>query len=120
MLNVHQGATSIPIELTTPNLALARQKIPAVSASASRDAQGKIHVSFANTDPDGPVTVACTITGAMPTQVTGRLLTAPSMTSHNTFDAPHTVEPVAFTGATLTGGNLSVVLPPLSVVVLEM
>jgi alpha-L-arabinofuranosidase len=120
MLNVHQGATSIPIELTTPNLALAREKIPAVSASASRDANGKIHVSFANTDPDGPVTVACTITGATPTQVTGRLLTAPSMTSHNTFDAPHTVEPVAFTGATLTGGKLSVVLPPLSVVVLEM
>jgi alpha-N-arabinofuranosidase len=120
MLNVHQGATSIPIELTTPNLALARQKIPAVSASASRDAAGKIHVSLANTDPDGPVTVACTITGAAPTQVTGRLLTAPSMTSHNTFDAPHTVEPVAFTGATLTAGKLSVVLPPLSVVVLEL
>jgi alpha-N-arabinofuranosidase len=60
------------------------------------------------------------LTGAAPAGVTGRLLTAPSITSHNTFDAPHAVEPVAFNGATLTGGKLSVVLPPLSVVVLEM
>ncbi len=119
MLNVHQGATSIPIELTTPNLALAREKIPVVSASASRDAQGKIHLSLTNTDPDGPVTVSCTITGATPAGVTGRLLTAPEMTSHNTFDAPHTVEPGSYTGSTLSGGKLSVVLPPLSVVVLE-
>jgi alpha-N-arabinofuranosidase len=42
------------------------------------------------------------------------------MTSHNTFADPHAVEPRAFTGATVTGGSLSVVLPAMSVVVLEL
>jgi alpha-N-arabinofuranosidase len=42
------------------------------------------------------------------------------MDSHNTFDSPHAVEPAAFAGASLTGGHLSVLLPPMSVVVLEL
>jgi alpha-N-arabinofuranosidase len=42
------------------------------------------------------------------------------MTSHNTFDAPHRVEPAPFTGATASGDRVSVTLPALSVVVLEL
>jgi alpha-N-arabinofuranosidase len=52
--------------------------------------------------------------------VSGRILTAPAMTAHNTFDAPHAVEPAPFQGATLSGSQLSVALPPMSVVVLEL
>jgi alpha-N-arabinofuranosidase len=73
-----------------------------------------------NTDPDGPVTVSCEVAGATVGSVTGRILTAPSMTSHNTFDAPHAIEPAPFTGASVAGGHLKVVLPALSVVVLEL
>jgi len=120
MLNVHQGATSIPIELKTPDLASSKEKIPEVSASASRDGSGRIHLSLVNTNPDGPVTVACSVVGAAPGSVRGRVLTAPSMTSHNTFDSPHVVEPAAFSGAAVSGGGLTVVLPPMSVVVLEL
>jgi alpha-N-arabinofuranosidase len=120
MLNVHQGATSLPIELSTPDLPGISEKIPTVSASASRDASGKIHLSLVNTSPDGPVTVGCSVSGAAVGLPTGRVLTAPQMTSHNTFEAPNAVEPVPFTGTTVTGGKLSVVLPPLSVVILEI
>ena len=42
------------------------------------------------------------------------------LSAHNTFDAPDTVKPVAFTGAQVSGGTLSVTLPPKSVVVLEL
>ncbi len=120
MFRVHQDATSLPIELNTPDLAGSPVKIPQVSASASRDASGRIHISLVNTSPDGAATVSCAVTGAELRSPTGRILTAPSMTSHNTFDAPHAVEPVAFAGATLSGDRLSVTLPPLSVVVLEL
>jgi alpha-N-arabinofuranosidase len=120
MLNVHQGATSLPIELKTPLVADSKENIPMVSASASRDKSGKVHVSLVNTSPDGPITVACSLVGLSPASVTGRILTGPAMTAHNTFDAPHLLEPQAFTGATLSGGRLSVVLPPMSVVVLEL
>ena len=120
MFRVHQGATSLPIELNTPYLAQAGPNIPTVSASASRDANGRIHLSLVNTNPDGPVTVACTVDGADPKPANGRVLTAPAMNSHNTFDAPHAVEPRPFTDVTAAGSRLSIVLPAMSVVVLEL
>jgi alpha-N-arabinofuranosidase len=42
------------------------------------------------------------------------------MTAHNTFDSPHAVEPRAFAGAAVSGNGLSVVLPAMSVVVLDL
>ena len=120
MFKVHQGATSLPIELTTPDYALGTEKIPAVSASASRDAAGRIHLSLVNTDPHAAVTVTCTLTGYAATAVTGRVLTAAVMDAHNTFAAPATVHPEPFTGAELAGGKLTVALPAKSVVMLEL
>jgi alpha-N-arabinofuranosidase len=120
MLNVHQGATLVPIELTTPNLPGTSEHIPNVSASASRDAAGKIHLSLVNTSPDGPVTLNCVVAGADIKAPVGRVLTAADMTAHNTFDAAHAVEPQPFTGATVSGGKLNIVLPAMSVAILEL
>ena len=121
MFKVHQGATSLPVELQTPDYALGAGKIPAVSASASRDAKsGAVHLSLVNTDPKQATTVACTLAGFAAQHVTGRVLTAAAMDAHNTFAAPDAVMPVAFTGAVLAGGKLQVTLPPKAVVVLEL
>jgi alpha-N-arabinofuranosidase len=120
MLKVHQGATAVPLELTTANLPEAQQRIPMVSASASRDTAGRLHLSLVNTSPDRPVTVACRVAGAAVGTPSGRILTAAAMTAHNTFEAPHTVEPAPFAGASVVGGQLSVALPPLSVVILDL
>ncbi len=120
MFRPHQGAVSLPVSLHTRNLAQSRVKIPEVSASASRDEAGRIHLSLVNTNPDASVEVACKIAGAEAKAAAGRILTAGSMTAHNTFEAPHTVEPQAFSGASVTGGTLTVTLPALSVVILEI
>ena len=120
MMNVHQDATSLPVALTTPDYTVGGEKIPAVSASASRDKAGKLHISFANCDPTKPVTVTCTLTGVTAKSATGRVLTAPAMNTHNTFAAPTAVQPAAFTGAKLSGQTLTVTLPGKSVVVLEL
>ncbi|HTL69608.1 MAG TPA: alpha-N-arabinofuranosidase [Lacunisphaera sp.] len=120
MLNVHQGATSLPLTVTSPDYVNGDQKIPAVSASASRDAAGVVHVSLANADPHHAVSVSCALEGLAAKSVSGRILTAPAITSHNTFDAPHTVEPVAFNGAKLADGKLAIDLPAKSVVVLTL
>lgn len=120
MYKVHQGATSLPIQLITPEYTFGDQSIPAVSAAASRDAAGKIHISLVNTDPNRAVTVTCQLEGVAAKTVSGRVLTAEAMNAHNTFDAPDTVHPVAFSGATLDGATLKVALPAKSVVVLEL
>ena len=42
------------------------------------------------------------------------------MDAHNSFDAPQTVGPAVFKGASMQGGKLVVTLPAKSVVVLEL
>jgi len=120
MFKVHQGATSLPLALTTPDYVIGGNKIPALSASASRDQAGKIHVSFANCDAGRPLTVTGRLAGVTAKSATGRILTAPAINSHNTFAAPDTVKPAPFSGATLAGDTLTVTLPARSVVVLEL
>lgn len=120
MFKVHQGATSLPLELKTPDYVFGAEKLPMVSASASRDAAGKIHLSLVNLHPRDGITVNATLTGVSGSAVTGRLLTGPAMNARNTFEAPDAVKPVPFTGAKLAGGQLTVALPARSVVVLEL
>ena len=120
MFKVHQGATSLALDLQTPDYVFGAERVPVVSASASRDAAGKVHLSLVNTNPAEAVTIVCTLEGVSSTKVNGRILTAPAMDAQNTFDAPETIKPVAFDGAKLTNGKLTVALPAKSVVVLEL
>jgi alpha-N-arabinofuranosidase len=120
MFKPHQGATSLPLTLTTPDYVVGEAKVPAVSASASRDAAGKIHVSFSNANPNTAITVTASLAGVTAKGVSGRILTAPAVTSHNTFAAPDVVKPAPFDGAKLAAGTLTVTLPAKSVVVLAL
>lgn len=120
MFKVHQDATSLRTDLLSPDYVLGQDKVPAVSASASRDAAGKVHLSLVNAHPHEAMTVTTTLTGVEAKAVTGRILTASTMDAHNTFAAPDTVKPAAFTGAKLEAGKLTVSLPAKSVVILEL
>jgi alpha-N-arabinofuranosidase len=120
MYNVHQDAILLPSELASPDYRLGAEAIPALSASASRDNDGKVHISLTNADPHRAANLSCQLDGMTAKSVTGRVLTAPAINSHNTFGAPNAVQPQALDGATVEGGKLSVTLPPKSVVVLEV
>jgi alpha-N-arabinofuranosidase len=121
MFKVHQGGTVLPVELTSPDYVFGDQKIPALSASATRAADGKtIHLSFANTHPNAAITLTVRLAGFAPASVTGRMLTAPTMQAHNTFAVPDAVQPTAFGGVTLVAGALEIHLPAKSVVVVQV
>ncbi|MDR0353539.1 MAG: alpha-N-arabinofuranosidase [Opitutaceae bacterium] len=120
MYKVHQGATSLPLALSTPDYECDGKKIPAVSATASRAPDGKIHLGLVNTNPNTPVAVTCTLAGIAAKNATGRVLTAPAVNSINTFDAPATVAPKPFHGAALSGETLTLTLPAKSIVTLEL
>jgi alpha-N-arabinofuranosidase len=120
MYQVHHDATFLAVDVTTDNSTLGSESLPAVSASASRDAQGRVHLSLASLDPKAVATVDARIDGQKFTSVSSRVLTAPAMDTHNTFDAPGRVQPAPFTGATLQDSSLKAQLPPRSVVVLTL
>jgi len=120
MYQVHQDATELPVELQTDRVSHEGDSIPAVSASASRDAAGRIHLSLVNLDPAATVDVKASLAGASFGDVSGRILTADALDAHNTVEAPNHVHPEPYTGATVEGGALKAALPPRSVVVLQL
>jgi alpha-N-arabinofuranosidase len=121
MFKSHQDGTFLPVELKSPDYKSGSDAIPAVSASATRDAKSAVvRLSLVNTNPREPVAIACKLVGIAPKAVSGRIITAPEMNSHNTFDAPNTVRPQSFAGAKVEGEVLHLALPPKSVVMLDL
>ena len=120
MYKTHQGATLIPVELSTPEYRHGQAAVPALHASASRDKAGKLHLSIVNLDPNRPALVSTKIVGASAKNITGRVLTAPAMNTVNTFDKPEAVKPAPFTGIQVQGDLITLSLPSKSVVVLEI
>ena len=53
-------------------------------------------------------------------KISGRILTAPEMNAHNTFDQPDTVKPAEFSAFQMTDKGFVTTLPAKSVVVLEL
>ncbi len=120
MYNVHQDATMLPLTLQTADYQFGKEKLPAVSASASKDKNGLIHVSLTNIDANKAQEVTINLRGTSASTVSGRVLASGKVQDHNTFDSPEKVKPVNFTGATLKNGVLTVKMPAASVVVLEL
>jgi alpha-N-arabinofuranosidase len=120
MYKVHQDATYLPVDVASPEYKFGDVSIPAISATASRDIAGKLHLSLVNIDPHRDAQLAVHVAGLNAMHVSGRLLTAGSMDAHNTFDQPEAVNPVPFTDAMLARGVLRLNVPARSVVVLEL
>ncbi|HQH73497.1 MAG TPA: alpha-L-arabinofuranosidase C-terminal domain-containing protein, partial [bacterium] len=120
LFKVHQDATWLPAELISEDYQFGNEKIPALQASASKDAGGKIHLSLCNFDPTRARDLTAVLQGAEAKQVSGQILTADTITAHNTFDNPEAVKPTAFSGASLQGNRISLTMPPKSIVVLEV
>ena len=120
MYNVHQDAQLLPLDLASGEYALGEQKLPAVSGSASVNKAGQTHITLTNIHAAKSQQLSIDLKGKSYKTVSGRILASEKLQDHNTFDQPQKVKPVSFKGATLKGGNLQVVLPPFSVVVLEL
>jgi alpha-N-arabinofuranosidase len=120
MYNIHQNAKLLPITLKTDDYQFGDQKLPAVSASASKDSSGFIHLSITNINSEKLENISIKIEGENCKKVTGRILTSPGIHDHNTFDDPHKIEPKIFTGASLKNDVISLAIPPFSLVVLEV
>ncbi len=120
MYNVHQDALMLPVEVDCNDYSVGSEKLKAISASASRDKNGAIHISLVNIDAKNLQDVLITINGAMFKTVKGRILTSDRLQNYNSFENPDKIIPRAFSGAVASGSNIDVKLPPFSVVVLEL
>ena len=120
MYTVHHEATLLPVELKSNNYTMGAEKLPAVSVSASKDKQGSVHISLVNIDARQANEVSVSLKDLPANTISGRALTAATLQAHNTFDKPATVAPTNFNAFKRTNDNLTVTIPPFSVVVLEI
>ncbi len=120
MFRVHQEARLLNTDLRCEDYTFDNRKIPAVSASASVDKDGKMHISLANLNPNKQIIVTCPVIGDTYKKVTGEVLTATEMNAMNTFEKPESVKPAAFNGFNYKDGVITITMPSKSVVVLEL
>lgn len=120
MYNVHQDATLLPVQIASDDYAFDFERLPAVTASASKNNSGKIHLSLTNIDITKAHNVNINLEGKINGMVKGSYLTSGNVRDHNTFENPDKIKPQTFNDFKLNGNNLELNLPPHSVVVLEI
>ena len=115
----HHQAERLDSELKTPVYEFGNQQVKAVTASVSRSASGEIFITLGNCSPNSAIIVD--VEAGIPLLLkAGSVLTDTDWKTHNTFNQPHRLEPIAFSACETVPGGCRVVLPAQSVVSLSM
>lgn len=121
MYKVHQDATMLPTDVNAGYYSRQNRKIQAVSVSASKDSQGRIHISFVNADPNQATEIDCDVRGVAKLSLgKANIITADKTDSHNSFEHPEVVQLKEFKGLTYKNGKVSLKLPAKSLVTVEL
>jgi len=120
MYNVHQDATLLPITLKVNDYILNGEKLPAVSASASKDSLGVINISLVNIDPLQSQKISIVLKSETKKNLSGRILTSKKLQDYNSFTESEKIKPATFNNASIDKNVLTVTLPPMAVVVLTI
>lgn len=120
MFRDHQQARLLKTDLRCEDYRFGDRTIPAISASASVNREGKILVTMANLNPSKDIVVTIPVIGAAIKSVTGQVLTSKEMNAHNTFETPDAIKPSDFRAFSIKNGVITVTMPAKSVVALEV
>ncbi|MFO7669236.1 MAG: alpha-N-arabinofuranosidase [Bacteroidales bacterium] len=120
MYKVHQDAILLPLEMESPPYSFGSQSLPSLQASASRDKDGRIHISIVNIDPVNSREALIQLIGSEAGKVSATILSSAEMNSHNTFEHPREVVLKEFKGAKLKGDRVTLEIPAHSVIMLEI
>lgn len=76
MYKVHQDATLIPLNLEGENYVMDGEELPAISASASKAKDGKVHISLVNIDSENAHEVSIDLSEMTLSDLSARILTS--------------------------------------------
>jgi alpha-N-arabinofuranosidase len=117
---VHQDAVLLPTELASEKYGFQDREMNALHASSSKGEDGSIYISIANVNPHKNIELNCEVKGVQVQKVSGKILTAEAIHSHNTFENVNEVQAVDFQGASIKGNTVNVKLPAKSIIVLTL
>ncbi len=121
MYTVHHDAQLLDSAMVSDKYRFDGKELSKVNATISKDANGTIHMTLVNIDPNEGAEVTCHIAdfGKLIASK-GRVLTADAMNTMNTFEDPDTLHPVEFTDYEVCGETVKIHMPAKSVVVLAV
>jgi alpha-N-arabinofuranosidase len=121
MYKVHHDATLLPIDLTCEDYSYDGMTLPSISASASKDKEGRIHVSLTNIDMHKDRSIEIDLRGTDNlTNAVGEIITAPNENDYNDFGQHEKVNIQKFSSFSLQNNILKVNMPAKSVVTIEL
>jgi len=122
MYAVHQDAQLLETDVENALYSNGNEAIPQLSVSSSMDAEGRIHVTICNLDPNNGADINLQLEGVKVSKVTGSIITADKMNAKNDFDNPDVVTDKAFEDVAIDDNANAVrtVIPAKSVVLLEI
>ena len=123
---VHQDATYLPISVMCDEMDIKGDnrhfdaKLPLVSATASKDKNGVVHVSLTNVSVDKEQTVTVNLNGVKAKKASGVILTSKNIDDLNTFEVPNKVKNEPFKEVKVKNGEMKVKLPKGAIVTLTL
>lgn len=121
MYKVHHDATLLPIEISCDKYSYEDKSIPAISASASKDKDGKIHITMTNVNPHEPAEVKLDLEGIDKSKITrAQIITAEKMNSYNDFGKDEEIYIKEFKDCKLKKNTLNVTIPSKAIIMIEI
>ena len=121
MYTVHHDANMLPSDINCEKYTMGNESVPALSATASKDDSGKIHVTISNLNPNKIMEVACDLRGMEKVSFTkGNIVTGEKINSYNDFGKDEQVSLKAFSDVKVNGNSVVVNVPAKSVVMVEL
>jgi alpha-N-arabinofuranosidase len=120
MYQPFQGATAMPVTITTPDFVSGSSRLPAIDVTAATDAAGAIQIGLVNVDPKNSAEVDLQLPTSSGKRIDGQVLTASRMDSRNTIAGAAEVAPAPFSSGRWVGDKLRVTMPAKSIVRLSL
>ena len=121
MYTVHHDATLLPSEIQCEKYSVDNESVSALSATASRDDSGKIHVTISNLNPGKAMEVNCDMRGLTNVKFEkGSIVTGGKINSYNDFGKKEEVTLSDFKDVKIDGKNVNVKVPAKSVIMIEL
>lgn len=123
MYQVHMDAQRLELNYESPAYSFGDETIPQLSLSASRNAEGVVHVTACNLSHTDELEVVCRLDSFQTSDaasVSGRILHHDDFGAYNTFEEPNRVQLADWSDLSLENNELRFTLPPASVGVIAL
>ena len=119
LYKVHQDNELLDSHMDTERIGNEGREVPKLTESVSLGQDGKVYMTITNMSLTDTEVVESVFTETKIKAVKGRILTG-RMKEHNTFEHPEVIASKEFSGWTVKDAGLELVIPPCSVVELEV